>query len=177
MNNETFEELIKRFVRDYDGPKLAITSAGGGASFADLLKIPGSSRIIHSIRFPCHREAVERCLDETGRKFYQEKAVSLRVATDLAWGSFKLGDDVISIGVTSSLTSDRHRKGLNESCLVISWPQGKSQLESINLVYQKLEELPNTTQEEFSKKRIEEDQDIVSYCLRKLLQKFKNKGC
>ena len=170
MYDAEFTDLIKRFVREYKGPKLAITSAGGGASFADLLKVPGSARVVSSIRFPYERYAVKRCLSYMGKVSYEEKAVSSDVSIDLAYESFDFLDDVIAIGATSSLSSNRHRKGQNESWVTILWPQGGKQIDKFNLVYSKFDESHLVSLEQFEELRIKQDRELVSVCLVKLLE-------
>lgn len=112
-----FDQYLTRLVSSYQGKQLAIVAAGGGVSISRLALVPGSSRILYDMKILYSEDSTVRYI-ESGLMDVEtpEKMVSAKVAENLYYATTAhLEDSCNIIAMTSSLTTNRYRRGENQA--------------------------------------------------------------
>lgn len=97
-----------------DDTKLHVTLAGAGGSLGMLLAVPGISRVLARVNMLYDNSEVLRAVGMSGENV---KLVSRDIAIGLACGAIEEADhtrNIISVGATSAITSNRYRRGDNQ---------------------------------------------------------------
>jgi nicotinamide mononucleotide (NMN) deamidase PncC len=91
---------------------LAITGGGSGA-IGELLRIPGGSRLLIEAQVPYDQQALAAFLGFTpAQACSSDTAIAMaRTARVRAVGLVPVGSDLVGLGATAALVSDRPRKG------------------------------------------------------------------
>lgn len=109
-------KLFMEFIEQYNGPKLFIRCAGGPASFAKLMTVPGSTKVLGFMEFFSDSRELDGYLISK-----QTSYVNLEVAEELAdEDSYYQSRDKVAIGCTCAFTTNRYRQGENEAYVVIN---------------------------------------------------------
>jgi nicotinamide mononucleotide (NMN) deamidase PncC len=114
-----FRQKLYDFVDQYKGPKLKIVAAGAGISLAELLTVPGASRIVSDIYLPYDTEELKKVIAHNAAwyayLFNKDTftAVSMSVADTLA--EYGCTQNTLGVGITGALITDRYRKGDNHA--------------------------------------------------------------
>ena len=166
-------KLMSQFIEEYMGPKISIVALGCGVNLSQLLSIPGASDVVHSIIFPYSTSSVDGLIENyllgsKIEKYFSE--LTSKVLTDLAIDLIPIaGGDVIGIGLSGALTTNRYRKGENGVYAGIS-----DGIETIDTQYL---ELPKLSEEEYKLKspqeiseiRLSEDLQITKWIIESLI--------
>ena len=164
--NLTGLQLIWDFVHEWQGPKLSIVVVGGGNLLADMVKIPGASRVVQGIYQPYDDDAILDFLDCMGGGYPQsKKAVSKERAKDLFSSIFWSTRNGICITITAATISSRYRKGLDQAWYMIT---GMEEPELIALEKVHEETYNKLTPEEIYSYRAMQDYQITTTVLNKL---------
>lgn len=118
-SSKEFMAFLKRFVDGWEGKKIGLVMAGGGASAASLALIPGSSRVLYDMTILYAEDATKEflhtyhdCLSKSA--VIPEKFVSKEMVLALQRAAVeKTGPACYPVIATSALTSGRPRKGDN----------------------------------------------------------------
>lgn len=116
MATSNLDQYLTRLVSGYKGKQLAIVAAGGGVSVSRIALVPGSSRVLYDVSILYSEDATIAYIEREGLLFTAEKMVSTQVANDLYHATTdRLQDSCAIVAMTSSLTTNRHRKGENQA--------------------------------------------------------------
>ena len=99
---------------------LAVTG-GGTTAISDLLAVPGASRTLLEATVPYNSQALADYIQRT-----PEQSASASTARQLAMSAYQrarqltgAGDDVVGIGCTAALTTDRSRRGTDRCFIAV----------------------------------------------------------
>lgn len=111
-----FDKYLTRLVSSYNGKQLAIVAAGGGVNVSRLALVPGSSKILYDISILYSESSTIEYIERYEHCPEFEKMVSKKVTDFLRLASVnRLQDSVDIICMTSSLTTNRYRRGENQA--------------------------------------------------------------
>lgn len=164
----------KDFIANYNGPPVFITAAGCGSKFAELLSMPGASKVVEMIQFPYSKRLV------MGVAGHEEDCCGLKCVSDMYAAEFiqnNLVDEVLEcpmLVVTGALTTDRYRQGDNEAYFGIYNPATAAEEKPFSIYHLKLDkksqaDYQKLTPDEIQKIREFEDFLIVSAGLNLLM--------
>ena len=124
---EFLEDLIATH-RD-DQPYFFGVAAGGGVALADLLKLPGASKVVKGIYLPYAvietSEFIRTYLGQDQADVFSKKAVTQASAEAMAGAAYTRdlvrghSGNVVYASVTAATTTGRFRKGANEAYICI----------------------------------------------------------
>lgn len=136
----TIQQSLVSLIEKWDRPyKLCLTVTGGGMALVDALKIPGASRVFHSIDIPYSSESqaemlnnsLRYCINPSQWKSVSERAVRiyLEASRRLHQGDYPLQHVAVSAALTSfkidaETYAKRARRGINSAYVAFSavWP-------------------------------------------------------
>jgi len=109
------------------GRRVALTITGGGTgAIAELLRVPGGSRVLVEAVVPYDGAALARFLDGA-----PAQACSEDTATAMAWRArervralFPEATAIVGVGATASLASDRPKKGEHRCHIAVATDEG-----------------------------------------------------
>lgn len=100
------------FLESYKGPKLSLLFTGCGAHAAELLLVPGASKVLYDLQIPYSHEAVEVLTGPLAVPSVSKERV-------LALHARYRPEDVLRVTVTAAITSARYRQGENHAYIAI----------------------------------------------------------
>ena len=110
---------------------LAVTG-GGTTAISDLLAVPGASRTLLEATVPYDSQALADYIQRT-----PEQSASASTARQLAMSAYQrarqltgAGDDVVGIGCTAALTTDRSRRG-TDRCFIAAQTAKRTMIDFI----------------------------------------------
>lgn len=154
----SFKEVLKDFVKKYNGPLITFRVTGGGISITNLCLIPGSSQSIYRIDVPygegCFGEALEGY-----KSVSKEVSQYLSVQND--------GEEFLGVGITAALTTSRWRRGDNHAYISIYRPGHSKNEETWHLNIPKMREevYRSAAETKIHKQREIEDQAVARIAL------------
>lgn len=99
--------------------KIIINACGCGFKFADILKIPGASKMIAGLFFPYSEDVIEIYAGISKNFVSQESAKNL-VKNNFFANDGYINDKLIQIGISGAITTNRYRRGNNLAHVYIS---------------------------------------------------------
>lgn len=164
---------LHKLLNEYTGPKIHFVGIGGAVSFAQILSIPGSSKIIKSVLLPYDADAVSDICFE-GYPFSPEKWVSQetvqRISESMTSETLNPEKPYLLVVCSAALTTNRWRKGDNHAHVCIRKSDGSPKFHHFKLL--KLDEdiYNDMNAEDIAFQRRNEDKQLVNYIVNEILE-------
>lgn len=160
---DTFTLLSQNFIKDYNGHKLIVITAGAGSLLHSLSAFPGSSKcFLGSINI----YDSELFVETVGTK---PKSFASYEATDLLLQAVEEDDyqGALVVSITGALTATRHRKGKDRAYAVLKDVELKSTI-SLEFEFPYLDEeaYAKLTPEQVTQHRLTQEEFIAKVVLK-----------
>lgn len=145
------DRKIEKFVTTYTGKKLAFLITGGGIGLTDLLKFPGSSKIVENIHIPYGVSTLT--------KLFGTAECNLEAALNQYKGFTEIYSvkEYYPVVINAAISTDRPRKGKNRAYII-------TPSTSIEIELTSLDEAEWTFEKAY-KLRLEQDRQIMERVL------------
>lgn len=120
------DRKIEKFVTTYTGRKLAFLITGGGIGLTDILKFPGSSKIVENIHIPYGINTLT--------KLFGSAECNLEAALKQYKGFTEIYNvkEYYPIVINAAISTDRPRKGKNRAYIITPSSSIELELDSLN---------------------------------------------
>lgn len=167
-----FNDVVRRFHKEYNGKPLSVFIVGGGYSLLDILKYPGGSRFVDQFIAPYSEGSIRHWVLNNKGYFDENIGKCNQEATKIYYQTLERISlpTTIQVVVNAALTTNRYRQGKNRAHIIINGDYYLKEIDKFpedihnDLIQNHIDSLEQT--------RYNEDLAVSKFVLDKLLTRY-----